>query len=654
MHSRLHNRALGFFSTFQGKMMLWQAPLILIFALDPGPYVAMFWLFGYVLLAVKKWWLNVPLLVLALAALFVLQRPPSAEFFIGMMVLILPSSWRPEGDQVISPVGLTPTIFMVGSVFIFHIQFFILLLVFIWLLGFLMWFSMTYAGWNLKDLRIRWGMLAATSLGGSALVVLIFALVPKIDTGAIPSFARAPDKVKLTDQLSAEGFRSLLGDETVAFRAFPQDDSTKLMPYWRVFTLDLQTEKGWSRSNRPRNQVTRVGRLDADHRIFEIMSESHDLKWIPIPGWPVPGIHPENRVTSYAEVAAPNSTLRQAKVAVYDQTSGVTEDARRWRGETQLYSEARLARWAREERGKFNDDLDFALYLTEYFRANFSYSTSTSYTSESSDKALDEFFFEGRSGYCSYFAQAMATALRAAGIPAHVVTGYLGGEWNEFGGYWMVKNNMAHAWVEAYFPDEGWRRFDPTVSVSPGLNGSVMVAGEGPDETPVIEPDRSRRPSFFARTGLWFDSLNTNITRQIMTFGGGNNSRSLRSRIAGMDFETLLWIMGGMMVSIVVFSGTTVFVRRLGYLGGRPGLKFDQDFTEMMSKFTPRQDGEGLMAYAKRLTLPDEKKRLKGDVISLSKMITSLRFDCNQASPERNRMISEQMKALKKALSAKI
>ena len=49
--------------------------------------------------------------------------PPSAEFFIGMLVVILPMAWRPEKGQVLSPVGLTPTIFLVGSVFIFHIQF---------------------------------------------------------------------------------------------------------------------------------------------------------------------------------------------------------------------------------------------------------------------------------------------------------------------------------------------------------------------------------------------------------------------------------------------------------------------------------------------------------------------------------------------------
>ena len=121
---------------FQGQMFLWQLPLILIFAIDPGIYVAAYWLAGYGLLALKRWWVNTPALMALLGSLFLVQPPPSAEFFIGMLVVILPMAWRPEKGQVLSPVGLTPTIFLVGSVFIFHIQFFILLLIFIWLWAF--------------------------------------------------------------------------------------------------------------------------------------------------------------------------------------------------------------------------------------------------------------------------------------------------------------------------------------------------------------------------------------------------------------------------------------------------------------------------------------------------------------------------------------
>ena len=139
-----------------------------------------------------------------------------------------------------------------------------------------------------------------------------------------------------------------------------------------------------------------------------------------------------------------------------------------------------------------------------------------------------------------------------------------------------------------------------------------------------------------------------------MTFGGGNN-RSFRSRIAGMDFETLLWIMGGMMASIVIFSGATVFVRRLGYFSGKPGLKFDQELTEILAKIDQRQHGEGLMDYARRISgqLPNEKAGLGGSLVKLSKMITSLRFDKDDATPERNREIAQAMREFTQALKAK-
>lgn len=644
----------SFMSSFQGRMMLWQIPLILIFSLDPGVFVAVCWLFGYLLLMVRKWWLNTPLLFLALGALVVMQPPPSAEFFVGMLVMILPMSWRPEPDQTIAPVGLTPTIFLVGSVFIFHIQFFILLLIFIWLLGFLMWFSMIYAGWTLKDLRIRWGRLLAVSIGGSSVIVLIFALIPKIDTGAIPSFARAPDQVKLTDKLSAEGFRSLLGDDTLAFRAFPLDGVAKKTPYWRVFTLDLQNHDGWSRSRRPKNQFARVAPINQQHRSFDIMAEGHDLNWIPVPGWPVPGAYAVNRVTPYAEVESPRGTIRQATVAAYDHSTGLIQDPRSWQATTILGDEGAIGPWAREQRQRFDSDQAFALFLIDHFRSNYTYSTSTGYSDGSSAQALDEFFFEGREGYCSFFAQSMATALRAAGIPAHVVTGYLGGDWNDFGGYWMVRNNMAHAWVEVYFPETGWHRFDPTAAVAPGLNGGVLRGSTlVQSDATLSEGVEGDRPGFFTRAALWADSLNTNITRSIMQFGGSSKG-SFQSRITGMDFETLLWILGGLMTSIVVVSGSTATIRRFGYFNAQPGLRLEARFMDILKPaHTPRKQGEGLIAYAERLG------QLHGDEVkdslrNLAAGISRTRFGGDEVTPALIRALNLEITTAGQALKAAI
>lgn len=633
--------------SFHVKLMLWQAPLIMIFAFDPGLYVIGCWLYGFGLLFVRKWWLNSPLLFLALGLLVVMQPPPSAEFFVGMLVMILPMSWRPENpEHVIAPVGLTPTIFLVGSVFIFHIQFFVLLLIFIWLLGFLMWFSMIYAGWTLKDLRIRWGRLLAVSIGGSSLVVMIFAVIPKIDTGAIPSFARAPDKIKLTDKLSAEGFRSLLGDDTVAFRAFPLDGVAKKTPYWRVFTLDLQTEQGWTRSRRPKNQFARVKPLTMPHRSFDIMAEGHDLKWIPVPGWPVPGAYAVNRVTPYAEVESPRGTIRQATVAAYDHTTGVTKDPRLWTGTTVLGDEGRLGQWARQERQNHASDYDFALGLIDLYREEFTYATNTSYEAQSSSGALDDFFFEGREGYCSFFAQSMATALRAIGVPAHVVTGYLGGEWNDFGQYWMIRNNMAHAWVDAYFPEVGWQRFDPTAAVAPGLGGgNLQVTSESFGAETSDQSITQEQISFFRRAGLWADSLNTNITRSIMQFGGASN-RSLKSRIQGMDFETLLWILGGLMTSIVLVSGATASFRRMGYFNAKPGLRLEQNFINAMAMVkSPRLNGEGLIAYSQRIGQGFD-GALHDDLTRLAHSISQMRFGGDTPTPQAISALRKQIKAV--------
>jgi transglutaminase-like putative cysteine protease len=78
------------------------------------------------------------------------------------------------------------------------------------------------------------------------------------------------------------------------------------------------------------------------------------------------------------------------------------------------------------------------------------------------DSPIDDFLFKYKSGHCEYFATAMVLMLRAEGIPARFVTGFLGAEYNPLEGYYIVRQSNAHAWVEAYLPDEGWTSFDPT------------------------------------------------------------------------------------------------------------------------------------------------------------------------------------------------
>lgn len=83
------------------------------------------------------------------------------------------------------------------------------------------------------------------------------------------------------------------------------------------------------------------------------------------------------------------------------------------------------------------------------------------------DNTMDDFLFTTRRGFCEHYAAAFTTLMRAAGIPARVVTGYQGGEVNPVGGYLIVRQSMAHAWSEVYLDGRGWVRIDPTAVIPP-------------------------------------------------------------------------------------------------------------------------------------------------------------------------------------------
>ncbi|HEX8605207.1 MAG TPA: DUF3488 and transglutaminase-like domain-containing protein [Pseudoduganella sp.] len=95
--------------------------------------------------------------------------------------------------------------------------------------------------------------------------------------------------------------------------------------------------------------------------------------------------------------------------------------------------------------------------------------------------AVDEFLFVTRQGFCEHFAGAFVVLMRAAGIPARVVTGYQGGELNPFDRYMTVRQSDAHAWAEVWLAKRGWIRVDPTAAVAPdrvrlGLGGALPQA----------------------------------------------------------------------------------------------------------------------------------------------------------------------------------
>jgi hypothetical protein len=110
--------------------------------------------------------------------------------------------------------------------------------------------------------------------------------------------------------------------------------------------------------------------------------------------------------------------------------------------------------------------------IEKYLQTNYRYTLDVPPTS--SGMPIEDFLFRQKVGFCEHYATAMTLLLRSIGIPTRLVTGFLPGEWNEFGKYYTVRQSNAHAWVEVWFERSGWIPFDPTPPAPPEYSNSFF------------------------------------------------------------------------------------------------------------------------------------------------------------------------------------
>jgi protein-glutamine gamma-glutamyltransferase len=117
-------------------------------------------------------------------------------------------------------------------------------------------------------------------------------------------------------------------------------------------------------------------------------------------------------------------------------------------------------------RAAAHDDTEFMNSALAYLRdGGFEYTLTPQRLGRD---AVDDLLFVTHQGFCAHYASAFVTLMRAGGVPARVITGYLGGEWNRVGGYLTVRQSDAHAWAEVWLGGRGWVRADPTAVIAPG------------------------------------------------------------------------------------------------------------------------------------------------------------------------------------------
>ncbi|HEY7840895.1 MAG TPA: DUF3488 and transglutaminase-like domain-containing protein [Gammaproteobacteria bacterium] len=157
--------------------------------------------------------------------------------------------------------------------------------------------------------------------------------------------------------------------------------------------------------------------------------------------------------------------------------------------------------------------------------------------------AVDQFLFETRQGFCEHYAASFVILMRAAGVPARVVTGYQGGTLNPVGGYFIVRQRDAHAWTEVWLSDAGWVRVDPTAAVAPSriMQGIETALPDTIIDIPGVLQDSAIARDLWERFGFTWDAINNRWNQWVLGYDRNRQSLVLRRLGLGwLDDEGLL------------------------------------------------------------------------------------------------------------------
>ncbi len=333
---------------------------------------------------------------------------------------------------------------------------------------------------------------------GIPLAALLFVLFPRLAAPlwGLPSDAGA--RTGLSDRMAPGMISKLSMSDAIAFRVdFASAAPPRPQRYWRGPVLSRFDGREWTMIETQRDGEP--ARVAGTPVAYTVSLEPNGKPWLfaldvaqgpPTPEAEADGAAPPNslavmtsdrRLVARTPVSQPLQ-YRQLSILAAAYPAPTGEELERERGESLQLPDDREGRnprtlaFARELRALQPNDVDYISTLLRWFRTEPFFYTLMPPRLPDRD-SIDAFLFDTRQGFCEHYAGAFVVLLRAAGIPARVVTGYQGGEINPNGGYMIVRQSDAHAWAEALV-DGQWRRVDPTGAVSPlridsGLGGAL-------------------------------------------------------------------------------------------------------------------------------------------------------------------------------------
>lgn len=504
------------------------------------------------------------------------------------------------------------------------------------------------AGETLPPLRPRRLAWTALLLPAAALplVLTLFLLLPRLPPlWSLPT-ASGSGATGLSDRLEPGSLARLVRSDALALRVLlPGPPPPPRERYWRVLVLDRSDGRSWWAAPAAPLPPPRSRPHSSDHGPLWI-SEPSDLTALPWPGAGDPS-PAALQIDAVGQLQTPPGSgsrrwryrFRLAPVKDAEPTAGTT-----WRRMPPDGLDRALP-------AAVNPRLQALGQTWAHLAPNQRPEAARRWFQEhglryslepgplDSVHPLDDFLFERRLGFCEHHAAAFTALMRAAGLPARVVSGYQGGEWfpaASGGGVLEVRQRDAHAWSEVWLPQIGWQRFDPTAWVAPTRLDAGLEAQLDPEERRLLRapPVWSQLDRAWSR---WVSGFDASDQRRLLAAlpGHGGPWQGLLG-LGAMGLAVGL----GMLVSCCGLPRATTAdpLRR----------QLDRSLRRCARRGLGPDPGEGLRPWRRRVSAgrPD----LRGLLLRIEGLYDRLRFAPQPAPPSMVRRLQRLDRRLARRL----
>jgi transglutaminase-like putative cysteine protease len=483
------------------------------------------------------------------------------------------------------------------------------------------------------------GLLVAQSLPLMIVLFILFPRVPPLWTVPMPSQVA---RTGVGDTLSPGDIASLTQSADLAFKVtFDGKVPPSSQLYWRGLVLsrfDGRTwtqEPGFARSPWTTGEeepawagnIERLGRNVS----YSVILEPTQRNWLFT--LTVPDVPEERDLVLLRDFRLGSRESIRGKLR-YQVESSLDyrldpELSGYWRYRSLLVPEGSNPRTRELAAALFSESTDVEDYIRRVMRMynleNFVYTLRPPLLE--SDNTIDEFMFESRRGFCEHFAGSFVFMMRVAGVPARVVVGYQGGEFNQFGDYLAVYQYDAHAWAEVWLEGRGWVRADPTNAVAPerierGLEAAVEDEATFLADSPL---------SLWGRQTLWLADLRLQLSAigyywdsWVVGYTPTAQAAFLSRYLGKVDRKRMGMIMLGLFFGLLGVIAFFILMKRPNRALAPPDREYLRFCMALEKQGIARRIGEGPLDYADRVTR--QRPDLRGPVSEVTGLYVHLNY----------------------------